>query len=272
MTFNDQRRLVTKRFTRTAIAAALLACGAHAALADQLDEIKKAGKVRVAIAIGTPLFSYADANLQPTGSDVDTATELAKDMGVKLEIVPITTAARIPTLQAQRADLVISSLSITEERAKVVDFSIPYSAITIMVAAPKDMKITGYADLVGKRIGLTRATTNDTITTREAKGAEIMRYEDDATLITSAVTGQVDVFSSTPSNMGEVNKRAPGKNFEMKFSQLDSGLGITMNKGEPKLKEWVNGWVNANIKNGKLNAIYKKYHGRDLPADIVKPS
>jgi polar amino acid transport system substrate-binding protein len=258
--------------TRTAIAAALLAFGSHAALADQLDDIKKSGKVRVAIAIGTPLFSFADANLQPTGSDVDTATELAKDLGVKLEIVPITTAARIPTLQAQRADLVISSLSITEERAKVVDFSIPYSAITIMVAAPKDMKITGYGDLAGKRVGLTRATTNDTLTTKEAKGAEIMRYEDDATLITSAVTGQVDIFSSTPSNLGEVNKRAPGKNYEMKFSQLDSGLGITMNKGEPKLKEWINGWVNTNIKSGKLNTIYKKYHGRDLPADVVKAS
>jgi len=244
----------TTYFTRTAIATVLLACGTHAAMADQMDDIKKAGKVRVAIAIGTPLFSFADANLQPTGSDVDTATELAKDLGVKLEIVPITTAARIPTLQAQRADLVISSLSITEERAKVVDFSIPYSAITIMVGAPKDMKIASYADL----------------TTKEAKGAEIMRYEDDATLITSVVTGQVDVFSSTPSNMGEINKRAPGKNFELKFSQLDSGLGITMNKGEPKLKDWINAWVNTNIKSGKLNAIYKKYHGRDLPANVVK--
>ncbi|WP_295951050.1 transporter substrate-binding domain-containing protein [Rhodoferax sp.] len=261
----------TTYFTRTAIAAVLLACGSHAALADQFDDIKKAGKVRVAIAIGTPLFSFADANLQPTGSDVDTATELAKDLGVKLEIVPITTAARIPTLQAQRADLVISSLSITEERAKVVDFSIPYSAITIMVGAPKDMKIASYADLAGKRIGLTRATTNDNLTTKDAKGAEIMRYEDDATLITSVVTGQVDIFSSTPSNMGEINKRSPGKNFEMKFAQLDSGLGITMNKGEPKLKEWVNAWVNTNIKSGKLNTIYKKYHGRDLPTAVVKP-
>jgi polar amino acid transport system substrate-binding protein len=255
-----------------AVATMVLAFGVQSALADQLDDIKKAGKVRVAIAIGTPLFSYADANLQPTGSDVDTATELAKDLGVKLEIVPITTAARIPTLQAQRADIVISSLSITEERAKVVDFSIPYSAITIMVAAPKDMKISGYADLVGKRIGLTRATTNDTLTTKEAKGAEIMRYEDDATLITSVVTGQVDIFSSTPSNMGEINKRAAGKNFEMKFSQLDSGLGITMNKGEPKLKAWIDEWVTTNIKSGKLNTIYKKYHGRDLPANVVKAS
>ncbi len=260
-----------KTFIRVGAAALFMACAAQAALADQLADIRKAGVVRVAIAIGTPLFSYADADLQPTGSDVETAKLLAQDLGVKLEIVPITTAARVPTIQAQRADLVISALSITEERAKVVDFSIPYSAITIMVAAPKDVKIANYADLAGKRIGLTRATTNDQITTREAKGAEIMRYEDDATLITSVVTGQVDIFSSTPSNMGEINKRAPGKNFEMKFSQLDSGLGITMNKGEPQLKAWINDWVSTNIKNGKLNAIYKKFHGRDLPTDIVKP-
>ena len=51
----------------------------------------------------------------------------------------------------------------------------------------------------------------------------------------------------------------------------DSDLGITMNKGEPKLKEWINAWVNTNLHNGKLNTIYKKYHGRDLPANVVKP-
>jgi polar amino acid transport system substrate-binding protein len=259
-----------KKLLAPVVATMVLAFGAQAAQADQLADIRKAGKIRVAIAIGTPLFSYADDNLQPAGSDVETAKLLAKDLGVQLEIVPITTAARIPTLQANRADLVISSLSITEERAKVVDFSIPYSAITIMVGAPKEMKITGYPDLDGKKIGLTRATTNDQLTTKEAKGAEIMRYEDDATLITAVVTGQVDIFSSTPSNMGEINKRAPNKHIEMKFSQLDSGLGITMNKGEPQLKEWVNKWVATNMKNGTLNTIYKKFHGRDLPADIVK--
>jgi polar amino acid transport system substrate-binding protein len=256
-------------FTRGCIAA-LLFCGAtHAALADQLDDIKKAGKVRVAIAMGTPLFSYADANLQPTGSDVDTATQLAHDLGVKLELVPITNAARVPTLQAQRADLVIADLSITPERAKVVDFSVPYAVITIIVGGPKSIKIKDYADLAGKRIGLTRATVNDTLTTQLAKGAEIMRYEDDATLITSMVTGQIEIFSSTPSNLAEMIKRAPAKNLELKFAQKDFDLGIAMNKDQPKLKEWVNAWVVANHKNGKLNAIYKKYHGRDLPATIA---
>jgi polar amino acid transport system substrate-binding protein len=257
-------------FTRTCIALALVGGVAQAALADQLDDIKKAGKVRVAIAMGTPLFSFADANLQPTGSDVDTATQLAKDLGVKLEIVSITNAARVPTLQAQRADLVIADLSITPEREKVVDFSVPYAVISIIVGGPKSIKVTDYADLNGKRIGLTRATVNDTLTTQQAKGAEIVRYEDDATLITSMVTGQIDLFSSTPSNLSEMVKQAPAKNLELKFAQKDFDLGIALNKEQPKLKEWVNNWVMTNQKNGKLNAIYKKYHGRDLPERITK--
>ncbi|WP_395348110.1 transporter substrate-binding domain-containing protein [Variovorax sp. UC122_21] len=259
-----------KAFTRSCIALALVAGVAQAAMADQLDDIKKAGKIRVAIAMGTPLFSFADANLQPTGSDVDTATQLAKDLGVKLEIVSVTNAARVPTLQAQRADIVVADLSITPEREKVVDFSTPYAVISIIVGGPKSIKVTDYADLSGKRIGLTRATVNDTLTTQQAKGADIVRYEDDATLITSMVTGQIDLFSSTPSNLSEMIKQAPAKNLELKFSQKDFDLGIALNKEQPKLKEWINNWVVTNQKNGKLNAIYKKYHGRDLPERITK--
>jgi polar amino acid transport system substrate-binding protein len=260
-----------KRFlVRGCAAALLLAGGAHAAMADELADIKKAGKIRIAIAMGTPLFSYVDENLKPTGSDVDTAALLAKDLGVKLEIVQVTNAARVPTLQAKRADLVVADLSITPERAKVIDFSVPYAVISLIVGAPKDIKITGYQDLAGKRIGLTRATVNDTITTQLAKGADIQRYEDDATLITSMVTGQVDVFSSTPSNLAEMIKRAPQRNLEMKFEQKDFDLGIALQQNQPALKDWVNRWVRENLQNGKLNAIYKKYHGRDLPARITQ--
>ena len=255
---------------RAALATLMMAGAMHSAMADQLDDIKKAGVVRVAIAMGTPLFSYADANLKPAGSDVDTAAALAKDLGVKLELVQITNAARIPTLQAKRADLVIADLSITPERAKVVDFSVPYAVITIIVGGVKTIKVKDYADLDGKTIGLTRATVNDTLTTQQAKGAQIQRYEDDATLITSMVTGQIDVFSSTPSNLQEMQHRAPQRNIEMKFEQKNFDLGIAMNKDQPRLKEWVNNWVSTNQKNGNLNTIYKKYHGRDLPDSVRK--
>lgn len=259
-----------KTFATQACAAVLLGAMAHAALADQLDDIRKAGKIRVAIAMGTPLYSFADANLQPAGSDVDTAKLLAQDLGVKLDIVSVTNAARVPTLQANRADIVVADLSITPERAQVIDFSIPYAVISIIVGGPKNIVIKGYDDLNGKRIGLTRATVNDTLTTQNAKGAQIVRYEDDATLITSMVTGQVDIFSSTPSNLGEMQKRAPEKHLELKFAQKEFDLGIALNKNQPALKAWINNWVKTNLKNGKLNAIYKKYHGRDLPESVIK--
>ncbi|OWY28431.1 transporter substrate-binding domain-containing protein [Herbaspirillum robiniae] len=257
-----------KIFTRTCIAALMSGAFSHAAMADQLDDIKKAGKIRVAIAMGTPLFSYADDKLQPTGSDVDTAKQLAQDLGVQLEIVSVTNAARVPTLQANRADIVVADLSITPERQKVIDFSIPYAVISIIVGGPKSMQIKDYPDLSGKRVGLTRATVNDTLTTQQAKGAEIVRYEDDATLITSMVTGQVEVFSSTPSNLQEMQKKAPGKNLELKFEQKVFDLGIALNKNQPRLKDWIDNWVKTNMKNGKLNTMYKKYHGRDLPASV----
>ncbi|EJN03745.1 transporter substrate-binding domain-containing protein [Herbaspirillum sp. YR522] len=259
---------VKKILTRSCIAALMFGVFSHAAMADQLDDIKKAGKVRVAIAMGTPLFSYADDKMQPTGSDVDTARQLAKDLGVQLEIVSVTNAARVPTLQANRADLVIADLSITPERQKVIDFSTPYAVITIIVGGLKNIAVKDYKDLDGKRIGLTRATVNDTLTTAQAKGADIVRYEDDATLITSMVTGQIDLFSSTPSNLQEMQKRAAGKNIELKFAQKDFELGIALNKNQPRLKEWVDTWVKTNMKSGNLNTIYKKYHGRDLPASV----
>ena len=240
------------------------------ASAGELDQIKAAGKIRIAVAMGVPLFSYADANLQPAGSDVDTAKLLAKDLGVKLELVQITNAARIPTIQTGKADLAVANLSVTDERKKVIDFSTPYAALQTIVAAPKAVAIHNYADLAGKDVGVTRATVNDSTITKMAKGANIKRFEDDATLITAAVSGQVGVVSTQAPLIGEINKKTSGKPFETKFVMQNYMLGIALPKNNPKLKEWVDAWVVANLKNGKLNEIYKKYHGADLPESVTK--
>lgn len=259
------------RWTRTTMAVVLLGLATQSALADQLDDIRKAGKIRIATTISTPLFGFTDDKLQLAGSDVDAARLLAQDLGVQLELAGVTNAARVPTLQANRADIVVGSLSITPERQKVIDFSVPYAVISLIIGGPRSMAVKDYAGLDGKRVGVTRATPNDTLTTQNAKGAEVVRYEDDATLITSMVTGQIDLFSSTPSNLQEMQKKAADKNLEMKFEQKAFDLGIAMNKNQPRLKEWIDNWVRTNQKNGKLNAIYKKYHGRDLPQATQNP-
>ena len=96
-----------------AVAALAILAVAPAVHADALDDVRKAKKIRIAIDFGVPPYGMTDAQMQPAGSDVDTARALAKDWGVELEIVPTTGASRIPSLQTGKADLVISTLSIT---------------------------------------------------------------------------------------------------------------------------------------------------------------
>jgi polar amino acid transport system substrate-binding protein len=251
-------------------AAAAWMAFAPAAHADQLDDIQKAKKIRVAVAMGVPLFAYVDANVQPTGSDVETAKMIAKDMGVDLEIVEITNAARVPTIQTRKADILVANLGITPERKKAVDFSVPYATLNIIVAGPENVAIKDYADLSGKRVGVTRATVNDQMVTQNAKGAQVVRFEDDATLITAVVSGQVDVVSTQTAVLATMNDKRGGANpLVTKFVQQELNLGIALPQGETRLKEWLDNWIKTNAANGKLNATFKKFHNRDLPADLV---
>jgi polar amino acid transport system substrate-binding protein len=259
-----------KTLMKLAVAAsAALMMVASAAHADVLENIKKAGKVRIAVAMGSPEYSFVDGDLNPTGSDVETARLIAKDLGVKLELVEITNAARVPTVQTGKADLLVSALGITEERKKAIDYSVPYATLSIIVAAPKDVDIKSYADLAGKRIGVTRATTNDMDITKNAPGAQIVRFEDDATLITAAVTGQVDIISSQSAVLGGINGKRKAKPLELKFTQAETNLGIAIAKGEKPLQDWLNVWVKKNYDDGTLRELFRKFHNRDLPDGLT---
>jgi polar amino acid transport system substrate-binding protein len=247
------------------VALALLSLGvAHA---DALDDIRKAGKVRIAIDTAIPPFGMTDDKMQPAGSDVETAKLLAQDLGVPLEIVTTTGPTRIPALQTNKADLVISTLSITPERAKVVDFSVPYADHPSVVAALKGVAVSSYADLAGKKVAVVRGTTQDTDLTREAKGAQLVRYEDDATMALAFASGQVDILATARSLLPAISKKNPARTAESRITMQTNYLAVGLRKNEPQLKAWVDDWVRTNLKNGKLAAIYKKWHGVDIPVD-----
>jgi polar amino acid transport system substrate-binding protein len=231
------------------------------ARADLLDDIKAAKKIRIAIDLGVPPYGMTDGQMKPVGSDVETARLLAKDLGVELEIVQTTGANRVPFLQTGKADIVISSLSVTPEREKVIDFSVPYAQILSVIAGPKSVAIKGYEDLAGKRVASTRGTTNDKLATESAKDAQITRFDDDATLITAVTSGQVDIVATSPALVKTMRENAPQLDLEVKFVMKGFPLGIGMRKGETKLQGWINGWIQTNTSNGQLAAIHKKFHG-----------
>src|ERR1700688_2370879 len=254
--------------TGAALAALVLIAMGPSARADVLDDLKAAKKIRVAIDLGLPPYGMTDDKMQPTGSDVETAKLLAKDLGVEFELVPTTGASRIPSLQTGKADVVISTLSVTPERAKVIDFSPAYAPLRTVVAGVKGISVKSLADLDGKTIGTTRGTTHDTYLKQNAKNSKIVRYEDDATTAQAFVSGQVDLFTTAELLLAPIAARNPGRQLELKFVLETFKLAIGVKQGEPRLLQTVSGWVKTNLKNGKLNEIYKKYHGTDLP-DVI---
>ena len=252
-----------------AIAAIAVIGLAQAANADALDDIKKSGKIRIAVDLGVPPYGMTDDKMQATGSDIETAKLLAADWGLQFEHVPTTGAARIPSLQTGKADLVISTLSITPERAKVIDFSKGYAVLRTVIAAPKNITLKSMADLDGKTVGTVRGTTHDTQLTKEGpKGMKLVRYEDDATEAQAFLSGQVDIFSTAELLVAPIDKKNPARQVEVKFVLDTFKLAIGVKKDEKRLLEEVDKWIATNLKNGKLDAIYKKYHGNGLP-DVI---
>ena len=238
------------------------------ALADTLDTIRSRKKLLVAVDLGSPPFGMTDASMQPIGSDVETAKLLAADWGMPLEIVQVTSPNRVPFLLTGKADMVMASFSVTEERKRVIDFSNAYGVIQIVVAAKKSLAIKTYADLAGKRVGTTRGSSNDKEFTALNTNAQIVRYDDDATLVTALVSGQVDIMATSPQIMAAANGRAGADTFDLKIVIKTNPYAIGVRKGDTALAGELNTWIAKNLDNGKLRDIYKKYNGVDLPSEM----
>src|SRR2546423_2349319 len=150
-----------RKLLQAAAALARVALAPLTANADALDDIAKAGVLRVAVPQDFPPFGSVGADMKPQAYDIDTAALLAKEMGVKLELVPVSSTNRIPYLTTRKVDLVISSLGKNAEREKVIDFASAYAPFFNGVFGPADQKITKVDELAGKTIGVTRGAVED---------------------------------------------------------------------------------------------------------------
>ena len=111
----------------------------------------------------------------------------------------------------------ISTLSVTEERAKVIDFSYPYTAVRAVLVAPKSIDIRSLADLDGKTVGTTRGSTHDTYLTQNVKNSKIVRYEDDATAAQAVVSGQIEIFTTGEFLVPSIAQKIPDRQLEVKW-------------------------------------------------------
>ncbi len=208
------------------------------------------------------------------GFDIDAATLLAKDLKVKLKVIPVTGPTRVQYLLTNKVDAIMASFSITAERQKVIDFSDPYAVVPVVLGGPKTKTINSLKDLAGQNIAVTRGTTSDQAITKGVKdvpNVTITRYEDDATTNTAVLTGQQDYIVAASSVLPEIKKTNPDRDVEYKLTVVSFPMGIGIRKNDPQLKARLNEWVAKYLKNGQLNSYYQKYFfGQSLPAEMIK--
>lgn len=234
-----------------------------AAQADALDDIVGRKQINIAVPTDFPPYGYVGTDLKPQGLDVDMANLIGAKLGVKVELVPVTSANRIPYLQTKKADLVISTLGKNPERAAVIDFTAAYSPFFQAVFAPKGTAIKSAADLAGKTVAVTRGAIEDMELSKIAPAsADIKRFEDNNTTVSAFVSGQTQAIATGASVAGNMMARNPQLGTEYKFVLKDSPNYIGVGKGEDKLRLKVNQIIAEAKASGDIDKMAQKWLGR----------
>lgn len=255
-----------------AAGAAILATGlmAGTAGAQTPEEIQERGTINIGMLVDFPPFGLLDAEGQPDGYDADVARLLAEDMGVELNIVPVTGPNRIPYLLSNQVDILVASLGITEERAQQVDFSDPYAGIEIFVYGDIGTEVSGPEDLAGKNVAVARASTQDTAITEVApEGTNIQRFDDDASAVQALLSGQVPLMGASNVVVSQINERAPDT-YDIKFSLSQQSQGIATRPDQDELMAYINDFLKRKKESGELSALHEEWVGAPLPDFVGK--
>jgi polar amino acid transport system substrate-binding protein len=250
-----------KRWSRILLAVVCLCLGSAIAQAQTIDDILKRGTLRVGLDLADAPYGYLDTAMQPDGLDFAVASLAAKTLGVKLEIVQVNAASRIPTLVNGQADIMMGALAILATRAMQVWFTIPYSSGPTGIIAPATTKIATIADIANLRVGVVRGSTQDVIITAAAPPtAHLIRFDDDAASISALISGQVDCTVAGVAVGRATAAKNPDKHIEFKLALRQNPLGIGVRRGNTDLLQWMNTFI-FNIKyDGSLEAFHAKYN------------
>jgi polar amino acid transport system substrate-binding protein len=254
----SRRLLLSIGFVATALATSGSALAQNA-----LDTIQKNKLIRIAIPTDYPPYGFVGIDLKPQGLDIDMANLIGERLGVKVELLPVTSANRIPYLQTRKADLVISTLGRNAEREAVIDFTIAYSPFFQAVYGAKSMAIKAPADLAGKTIAVTRGAMEDQELSRIApSGLDVRRFEDNNATVAAFVSGQTQLIATGAAVAGNMVQRNPQLNAEYKLLLKDSPNFIGVAKGETALRTRVNVIITEARKSGDIDRMAQKWLGR----------
>jgi polar amino acid transport system substrate-binding protein len=262
-----------------AIALMVTACGTQPNLPDTskntqdknssasntLAEMKEKGEITIGLDDTLPPMEYRNEKNELVGFDIDFANALAKELGVKVKFVPSAWDGIIPGLDAKRFDIILSSMNVTDERKKKVDF-VEYFGVgqVLTVKAGNPLNIKTIDDLKGKNVGVQLGSTGETAVKSIDGIKEVKKYDLTTDVFNDMGLGRVDAGV-----VGEMIGRyymttKPGV-FEVAGEAFNvQPMGIAVRKGDTELRDALQKAVEMLEGNGTLSDISQKWFGSDI--------
>ena len=218
-------------------------------------------------------FNYKTADGELAGYDVDVAKGVADIIGAEFEYVCQEWDGMIPALLANKFDLIIASMSITEQRMEKIDFSGPYRFSTGQIVGAKKTKVNLFDDagnpipenFNGLKVGLERATTYSSWFKEKLPGADVLLYDNSEAIYLDLQNERVDIIMTNPMKAHlKFLSKEDGAGFEFKGPVVDEekyfgiGVGIGLRQGESELKAKLDGALKDLINSGDLESYAKK--------------
>ena len=234
------------------------------AKAADLPAILSAGTIRIGTQMDNPPFGYIDAAGKPAGFDVEFGEMLGRAMGVKVEVVQLIGANRIPFLLTNKIDVVVSAMGATPQRATQVMFTTPYAALYLGVYGPKTLAVKAPGDLGTYKIASTKGTTQDQALTEVAPRAAIVRFDDDTAANTAFLSGQAELWATLNTVASSISAKSPEKGIELKFKLRDSPAHMAVRQGDFQLQHWLDTFIFFVKANGQLQGLHRKWLNEDM--------
>ncbi len=266
-------RVTRRSFLGVAVGGLLVCLGFGAADAQSaLETIKKRGKIVVGVKTDFPPFGYVDASGKNLGFDVDVAHRFAKALfndDNQVELVAVTSGNRIPFLQSGKIDIIIATVTITDERRQVVEFSEPYFMSGSLLLVPKQSPVRGLDDLVGKTVAVVQGAIQDQDVADLQPKASRIKFGKVSEAVLAVKGGRADAYVHDDIVILSLARENP----DLKAAGTPfrpRPYGIAVRKGDTEFIKWVNAELGRMRQDGTYDRLWKKYFG-DVEGQLVKP-
>ena len=245
----------------------LSACGGSATATNQTEAANNATETTAVSSVNTlvvgtsanfPPYEYIEGNTV-VGIDAEIISEVAKDIGVKVKWEDMKFDSLISALSANKVDLVVAGMTVTEDREEFVDFSNTYATAVQSVIVKVGSGITDIDHLEGKLIGVQLGTTGDIYASDDYGADHVKGYAAGADAVLSLINGQIDAVIIDDEVAKNLANAYPGQLTLLDTAYAEEEYAMAVKKGNTKLLNQVNASIEKLRQNGTLKRIVDKY-------------